>query len=96
MSYIFRYTVTYYNEIDCVDKNESGFVVANSTLEATEKIVNEYGDDQIFVLTLCFFSEGELVSDDIKGIDFNLLRGHVNQLVAIEEKYTCHFDAQHD
>ena len=93
MSYIFRYTVTYYNEMDGVNKNESGFVIANSTLEATEKIVNEYGEDQIIILTVCFFSDGELVVDGTKGIDFNLLKDHVNQLVAVEEKYTCHLDA---
>ena len=93
MSYVFRYTVTYYNEMDCVNKNESGFVIANSTPEATEKIVNEYGEDQIIILTVCFFSDGELVVDGTKGIDFNLLKDHVNQLVAVEEKYTCHLDA---
>ena len=93
MSYIFRYTVTYYNEMDGVNENESGFVIANSTPEATEKIVNEYGEDQIIILTVCFFSDGELVVDGTKGIDFNPLKDHANQLVAVEEKHTCHLDA---
>lgn len=93
MSYIFRYTVTYYDEVESVDKNESGFVIANSTSEATEKIVKEYGEDQILMFTLCFFSEGELVIDGTKGIDFNLLKDHVNQLIAVEEKYACCLDA---
>ena len=93
MSYIFRYTVTYYNEIDCVNKNESGFVIANSTPEATEKIVNEYGEEQILILTVCFFSDGELAIDGTKSIEFNLLKDHANQLVTVEEKYTWCPDA---
>lgn len=79
--------------MDCVNKNESGFVIANSTPEATEKIVNEYGEDQIIMFTLCFFSDGELVIDGIKGIEFNVLKDHVNQLITGEEKYACHLDA---
>ena len=88
MSYIFRYTVTYYNEIDCVNESKSGFVVANSTTEATSKIINEYGEDNTLMFTLCFFSEGELIEDEAPGINSDTIESHLSHLTTAQERYT--------
>lgn len=49
---MFYYCVRYWDEIDCIERKDSGLVVANDYNFATDKVVKYYGKENVFSVTV--------------------------------------------
>ena len=82
MGYNYRYTVTYWNEIDGCDTIETGFVCGNDYTDATSKLVTMYDEDDIKMLSIAFYSEyGGVIIDNDMSLDSELIKAHAEKVI---------------
>lgn len=84
MGYNYRYTITYWNEIDGSDTIETGFVCGNDCADATSKLVTMYGEDYIKMVSIAYYSEtGGVIIDNDMGVDSELIKAHAERIIEI-------------
>lgn len=82
MGYNYRYTVTFWNEADCCETIETGFVCGDNYADATTKLATMYGEVNIMMETLAYFSDfGGVIIDDTKGLSSGLIEAHTEKVV---------------
>ena len=82
MGYNYRYTVTFWNESEGCEMIETGFVCGDNYADATEKLATMYGEVDIMMETLAYFSDfGGVIIDDTIGLSGELIEAHAEKII---------------
>lgn len=66
--WFYKYSMTYYDEYENVERKEDGIIIGNTYAAAVENLTKYYGDDAIveFSITQINMSENILSEEEIK------------------------------